>query len=62
MNELYEAATAADDAYQAALVAAYKGAAGDMRYQPAKQTPAVKLLGDQYKAAMAAYHAAKEAL
>ena len=49
--ELYQLAKAADDAYHAALVAAYGREAGDMRYRPAEQPEAIRRLGEAKKRA-----------
>ena len=54
----YKKAEAAEATFQAALVKEYKGRAGDMRYQTAKQTPAIRAKGAAYSKAMDAMKAA----
>ena len=49
VNYLYFDAKDADEAFQAALVKKYGKQAGDIRYQSAKQTPAIRALGDLYR-------------
>jgi putative DNA primase/helicase len=55
----YEAMKAADEAFQAELVRAYgENAAGDRRYQPIHDDPAVHAAADAFKAAADAWRAA----
>lgn len=51
-HELYAEAKKADDAWHAALVAAYRKNAGDIRYQANKQTPDIRKLGEAYRTAI----------
>lgn len=55
---LYQKAVEADDRFQAALERAYGGRAGDVRYQPGKQTAAIRALANTYKRAAEAWRKA----
>jgi hypothetical protein len=46
----------ADAAFTAALESAYGKRAGDVRYQPRKQTAEIRALGDAFAAAAKAWH------
>ena len=58
----YDKAKKADDAFQAALQKEYGKAAGDIRYQPQKQTPEIRLLGSLYQLAIECWRVAYRAI
>ncbi len=59
-DKAHSAVMAADEAYQTALEKAYGKRAGDIRYQPSKQTADIKALGDAYKVSLEAWRATWE--
>lgn len=55
---LFQKAREAEDRFQKALVMRYGKDAGDVRYQPYRQTPMIRRLGDEFKACMEAWRVA----